>query len=101
MIESTSKEPNNESVALMAVNAESGEVFHTGADRNGTSFVGKWQLPKDGDAVLDVGFTSDSGDKGSIKIRYQLANDDTLVLTVELPQPITIKMIRFNEETKR
>ncbi len=101
VIESTSKEPNNESVALMAINAESGEVFHTGADRNGTSFTGNWQLPKDGDAVLEVAFTSGSGDKGSIKIRYHLANDNTLELTIELPQPITIKMIRLNEETKR
>ena len=100
VIESTSKEPNNESVALMAINAESGEIFHTGADRYGTSFTGKWQLPKDGDAVLDVAFTSGSGDKGTIKIRYHLVNDDTLVVTVELPQPITIKMIRLNEETK-
>ena len=100
VIELTSKEANNESVALMAINAESGEVFHTGADRNGTSFIGKWQLPKDGDAVLEVGFTSGTGEKGSIKIRYHLANDDTLVLTLELPQPITIKMIRLNEETK-
>ncbi len=98
VIESTSKEANNESVALMAVNAESGEVFHTGADRNGTLFTGKWELSKDGDAVLEAAFTSGTGDKGSIKIRYHLANDDTLVLTVELPQPITIKMIRFNEE---
>ena len=97
VIESTSKEPNNESVALMAVNAESGEVFHIGADRNGTSFLGKWELSKDGDAVLEVAFTSGTGDKGSIRIRYHFANDDSLVLTVELPQPITIKMIRFNE----
>jgi len=37
---------------LVAINADSGEVFQTGADRNGTSFTGKWQLPKDGDAVL-------------------------------------------------
>jgi len=37
---------------------------------------------------------------GSLKLRYHLANDDTLVVTVELPKPITIKMIRHNEETK-
>ena len=97
VIESISKEAQNESVALIAVNAESGEVFHIGADRNGTSFLGKWELSKDGDAVLEVAFTSGTGDKGSIKIRYHFANDDSLVLTVELPQPITIKMIRFNE----
>ena len=100
VIESTSQEANNESVALMVIDAESGGVVHTGADRSGTSFTGKWQLPKDGDAVLDVAFTSGSGDKGSLKLRYHLANDDTLVVTVELPQPITIKMIRHNEETK-
>ena len=81
VIESTSKEAQNESVALIAVNAESGEVFQIGADRNGTSFLGKWELPKDGDAVLEVAFTSGTGDKGSIKIRYHFANDDSLVLT--------------------
>jgi hypothetical protein len=97
VIESTSKEANNESVALMAINAESGEIFHAGADRNGTSFLGKWNLPKDGDAVLEVAFTTVTGDKGSIKLRYHLTNDDTLELTIDLPQPITIKMIRFNE----
>ena len=97
VIESTSKEANNESVALMAVNAESGEVFHIGADRNGTSFSGKWELSNDGDAVLEVAFTSGSSDKGSIKIRYHLPNDDTLELAIELPQPITIKMIRLKE----
>jgi len=53
-----------------------------------------------GDSVLDVDVTSSVGEKGSIKIRYHLADDETLVVTVELLQPITIKMIRLKEETK-
>ncbi|MFN0051091.1 MAG: hypothetical protein ACKV0T_02810 [Planctomycetales bacterium] len=97
VLESTSQESQNESVALMGVNAESGEVFHTGADRNGTSFTGQWEFPNDGDAVLDIRFTSGAGETGSIKLRYRLVDDDTLVVTVELPQPITIRMIRSRE----
>ena len=53
-----------------------------------------------GESVLDVDFTSSVGEKGSIKNRYHLANDETLVVPVELLQPITIKMIRLKEETK-
>ncbi len=94
VIEITTKERSKESVALMGVNGKSGEVFHMGADSDGSSSLGTWQVKDNGDAVLGIVFTSGDGQEGALSIRHHLADKDTVVVTIELPQPIKFKLIR-------
>ena len=97
VLEVTSKEPQKESVSLMSVNAKSGDVFQVGGDDQGTSFLGGWRFEEKGDAVLAITYTSGDGQEGTLSIRYHLEDNDMLIMTVELPQPITVRMIRAAE----
>lgn len=94
VIEVTTKEPQKEVVALMGVNAKTGKVFQMGADSDGGSFLGEWNMEKNGDAVLGLGFTGPDGSEGTFSMRHRMENKDTMLVTIELPQPITFKMIR-------
>ncbi len=44
VIEITTKDKGQESVALMGVNGTTGDIFHMGADSDGASSLGKWQM---------------------------------------------------------
>lgn len=97
IIEHTSKDPTSESVALIGLNPESGEVVHSGGDRDGAMFKGVWNVSPQGDALLRISFVNAKLDQGTLTIRYHFESDDALTLTVELPQPIQVKMIRSKE----
>ena len=93
VVEITTKAGERETVALMGLNAKTGEVYSMGADNQGGGSLGKWEL-EDGDAILEVGFVTGEGAEGGLKIRHHLEDDDTLVVTIEAPEPITFKLIR-------
>lgn len=95
-IEVTSQESDKKSVSLMSVNAKTGEVFQVGANDKGATFLSKWKFEEKGDAVQEVAYISETGDEGAISVRHRLLDDNTLVITLELPQPITVKLIRAN-----
>jgi hypothetical protein len=94
VIEVATKGNDLETVALMGVNAKTGEVFHMGADSAGASSLGKWEIADNGDAVLQLLFTGGDGEQGALSIRHHREDKDTMIVTVELPEPITFKMIR-------
>lgn len=98
VIEVTNKESQKESVGLMAVNRKSGDVFQVGGDSTGTTYLGQWEFEPGEDATLGVRYTSGEGEEGSLSLRYHLEDDNTLLLTVELPQPIQIRMVRAKPE---
>ncbi|MEM9412363.1 MAG: hypothetical protein AAGA30_14710 [Planctomycetota bacterium] len=93
VIEVRTKDPTNETVALMGVNASNGQIFHMGADKNGTSSIGEWKIDADGSAVLSIVATSPAG-QISLKIRHKLIGKDKMQLTIQLPQPIEINLVR-------
>lgn len=82
------------SVALMGVNGKTGEVFHMGADSDGTSSLGKWEVDESGDAVLGILYTTADGQEGALNIRFHKEEMDAVTMTIELPQPIRVKLIR-------
>jgi hypothetical protein len=94
VIEIVSRQGAVEHVSLMGVNGKTGDVFHMGASSDGTSALGKWDLDGDGDAVLQMVFTSGDGQEGALTVRHHLEDADTIIVTVELPQPIRWKLIR-------
>ncbi|QDU38636.1 Lactonase, 7-bladed beta-propeller [Maioricimonas rarisocia] len=91
-------ERNKQSFAMIGVDVQKDVIFHVGADSDGSSSLGQWRFEKDGDAVLGLAYTSGDGTSGTISVRMNLEDDDTLVITLELPQPITIRMKRAESE---
>jgi hypothetical protein len=89
----TSKDGEKETAAIMGRHAKTGEVYNLAADNEGGSSIGKWEL-EEGDAVLELRYVTGQGKEGGVKLRHHLEDDDTLIVTIELPQPIKIKMLR-------
>jgi len=100
VIEATSQERHKKNLSLMGHNPRRGEVFHVSVDDQGGSSIGKWTFKKD-EATLGLGFVTGTGEEGVLQIRYKLADDDTMIVTVDLPEPIVIKMIRVKEDPKK
>ena len=94
VIEVATKDKEMTTIGLMGVNAKTGEVFYMGADSTGGSSLGKWEVADNGDAVLGLVFTGGDGEQGTVGVRYQQQNTDTVIMTIELPEPIKIKLIR-------
>ncbi len=94
VIESESVDAGRTSVSLISVNAQNGDVFQVGADSTGSSHLGAWKFNKDGNAVLNLGYTDGNGTQGELTIRYKLVNDNTLDMTLQFPQPIQIRLVR-------
>ena len=94
VIEVATKGREMTTVGLMGVNAKTGEVFHMGADSTGGSSLGQWDIDDNGDAILGLLFTGADGEQGALSIRHRLEGKDTLIATVELPEPITLKLTR-------
>ncbi len=94
VIEHESIDPGKTSVSLIAMNSQNGDIFQSGAGSTGSSHLGTWTFEKGKDAVLKLGYTDGDGNQGELNLRYRLINDDTLLFTLELPQPIRIRMVR-------
>ena len=94
VIEVSTETQNMNSVGLIAVSAESGEVVHAGADDRGGTALGTWS-EDDGDAVLDLEFSSAEGDTGTMRVRHHLENDDRMTVTIEVAgEEMTFTMVR-------
>ena len=89
----TARAGERESVALVGVNAKTGDVYSMAADNQGGASFGKWRL-EGGDAILELAYIRGDGREGRLKVRYHFEDDDTIVMTIERPDPIAIKLIR-------
>ncbi len=93
VVEITTRDTEKESVSLMGRNPKSGEIFHMSAGSAGDSSIGKWRFEKI-EAILSLLFVTGNGQEGALQIRHKLQGNDTMFITVDLPEPITFKMIR-------
>ena len=82
----------------MGRNLKSGEIFHMSAGSAGDSSIGKWKF-EGIEAILGLLFVTGNGQEGALQIRYRLQGNDTMFVTVDLPEPITFKMIRMKTQT--
>ena len=48
--------------------------------------------------VLELVFTSGDGQQGALRIRHLLEGNDKMKVTIELPQPVTITLIRSRHQ---
>ncbi|MDG2013375.1 MAG: hypothetical protein P8J33_07715 [Pirellulaceae bacterium] len=101
VIEVVTKEAGKESVALIGVNAKTNEVFQMGVASDGSSSLGSWNFKKDGMAVLGMAYTAGDGSEGSLEIRLHLDDKDSMTITIVLPQPIEIEMVRVDKKNQR
>ncbi len=99
VIEQTRTEGTKKEVSLIGLNAKTGKIFQVGADSSGGSYLSEWTTKTNGDAIIGIGFTSPDGQNGALSIRQRLEGNDAMVITVELPEPIVIKMVRDKSKT--
>ena len=94
VIEVNTKDPVNENVSLMAVNAANGQVFMVGADKQGASSLGEWKIDGNGFAVLGLAFTGADGKPGTLQIQHKLVSKDKMEITIQLAQPLRFILVR-------
>jgi len=85
---------DNPSTAIMAVGAADGRVFQVGGDSRGATFHGGWTVGDDGAATLRLSITGADGNRFDLGFRHEWRGPDRMRLTVELPQPITVDLVR-------
>ncbi len=94
VVEVHTKSQDNETVALMGVNAQNRQVFHMGADKQGGSSLGEWKIDADGSAVLSLAFTGPDGTQGSLQMRHKMLGKDKMQITIQLAQPLRYTLVR-------
>ncbi len=96
LVEISTWSPHEQTTAFMGLNARTGDVYHVGATSRGGGSRGKWDVV-DGDAVLALEFTGGRGEQGSMRIRHHPEDDNTILITIEGPEPTQIKLVRIGE----
>ena len=94
VIEVVNSGGDNPSTGLITVNAADGTVFTAGGDSQGGTFVGTW-IEDAGVLVSRVSITAADGTRFDLSFRHVKTGADTMTITIELPEPITIEMIRL------
>jgi len=85
------------SVALIGVNPTNGDVFHVGGDSKGSSFLGTWNIDDGGIATLSLQIAGADGNEFRLQVRHELLDADTMRITIQLPQPISIELVRVKD----
>lgn len=93
VVELVLREKEGENVSLMGYNPKTEEVFHVSADNQGGSSVGKWTF-ENRTAVLDLSFVTSDKQEGSMRIRHEYKDDNTMTVTIDLEKPIVFEMVR-------
>ena len=80
LIEVRSKMGKTRGISLMGFNPDTEEVFMMGGNNKGGGSIGKWSMDGE-DAVLELSFVSETGDKGTMKIKHHRVDEDTIRIT--------------------
>ncbi len=80
LIEVNSKMGETESVSLMGFNPDTEEVFMMGGNNKGGGSIGQWSMDGE-DAVLELSYVSETGDRGTMKIKHHRVDEDTIKIT--------------------
>lgn len=80
----------------MGRSGKTGKIFSLGVDSDGGSSIGQYVADGE-DLILELGFASGQGVEGGMKLRHHLKDDDTVVCTIEGPQPFSFTLIRLKD----
>lgn len=99
VIEAVTHEGEKETITLMALARDSGDVFHVGLDNEGGSSRGGWTFEGE-TAVVQLEYVTGAGRQASLRIEFEFTDNakDSMKLTLGSPDPITIMMVRVKEE---
>jgi hypothetical protein len=97
VLEATTKYGEKETVALIGVKRKTGEVYHMGVDSKGTHSLGRWRFEK-AKAVLELEFAMAKSKEEGLRVLYMLEDNDTMIVTIDLPEPIIFKRVRLKNE---
>ncbi|MEM7386928.1 MAG: hypothetical protein AAF514_18470 [Verrucomicrobiota bacterium] len=100
VIENTTTIEGRKDVALIGLNARTGEMFQMTADDQGGSSLGSWKGNPDRSATLGVLFTTGDGQQGAISIDFRFENNDTLIMTLPAEKPVVFRLVRSSEDKK-
>ena len=89
----TTSERAKKIASLMGLNSLTGEVYHIGLDSEGTSSQGTWTFDEE-EAVLEHRFRTITGEQGGRRLLYELVDDDTMLITIDSPDPVVLRMVR-------
>jgi len=96
LIEVRSKMGKTRGISLMGFNPDTEEVFMMGGNNKGGGSIGKWSMDGE-DAVLELSFVSETGDKGTMKIKHHRVDEDTIKITgssEENDEEFTVTLVR-------
>ena len=96
LIEVRSKMGKTRGISLMVFNPDTEEVFMMGGNNKGGGSTGKWSMDGE-DAVLELSFVSETGDKGRMKIKHHRVDEDTIKITgssEESDEEFTVTLVR-------
>ena len=96
LIEVRSKMGKTRGISLMVFNPDTEEVFMMGGNNKGGGSIGKWSMDGE-DAVLELSFVSETGDKGRMKIKHHRVDEDTIKITgssEESDEEFTVTLVR-------
>jgi hypothetical protein len=68
-----------------------------GGDTSGASFLGTWNIDDGGVGTLSLGIVGADGNEFTLQIRHELLDADTMRVTLLLPQPIVLELVRAKE----
>ena len=84
------------STALIGFNAKTKEISHAGADDKGGTSRGKW-VTKDDDVTLELASITEEGEERTMNVRHHFKDDDTLIITIERDEPVTLTLVRLKK----
>ncbi len=79
---------------IIGRNPKTGAIFTMSVNSSGGSSIGTITLGEK-QAVYDVGFVTEQGHEGKLKLLLEFEDDDTLNIIIDAPEPVTIKMHRL------
>ena len=84
----------------LAPKTRSGVADRAGGALQAASWRGRPEWWGCADDPWRVAFVTGAGVEGTLKIMQRLEDKDTLIVTVELPEPVTFKMVRKTNQTE-
>lgn len=96
VMEIDTEEGHKKNISFMGYNTKKREVFHFSFDNYGGSSIGRW-IFKHNEAILRLMFITGTGDEGILEIQHRIEDEEKLVVSVNLPDPIIFTMIRVKK----
>jgi len=94
ILESSTRDSNGQSVALITRTPDGRAIEQYGGDQGGRVFSGVWDSAEQGQARLTLDIHEQGKPRSRLAIRYDLTDENHLNMTVEFPKPLKVSLLR-------